>query len=489
MKHKTKSFEDSLRLGLQVLLAVGYVLRPSAGSPEQDVLAALASRGYDSSKVGVLIKKLGSDSALVSLNADRQFNPASVAKLVTGAAAIALLGIDYHFTTRVYADGVLDRDSGTFTGNLYIRGGGDPGFLAERLWLFVQHLSHLGIRTVERDLVLDDCFFDSRIDGPGYGDDKSSRAYMAPTAALSASFNTVAVHVAPGSKVGSPVRIHPFPEISGVKIISTAKTTEAGSASAIQVKTERMDGKTAILVYGGMNIDAGPRYMYRKVWQTWENFGWVIQALFDECGIQLVGRIRRGCVPDSLAASEPLYTFVSEPLTEFVGHMFKFSSNFAAEMIFKTIAAVSDSAPGSWKRASEIVEKWWEKSGLPGKVVMKNGSGMGNGNRISPSQVVALLERAWEDKATAPDFVSALSVAGVDGTLEKRFEQSYLKGIVRAKTGTLNNYGVSNLAGFVLLHDETYVFAILINRSGSDQYRHWAAHQKVLETVVPPPSE
>jgi D-alanyl-D-alanine carboxypeptidase/D-alanyl-D-alanine-endopeptidase (penicillin-binding protein 4) len=238
-----------------------------------------------------------------------------------------------------------------------------------------------------------------------------------------------------------------------------------------------------------MNIDAKPRYVYRKVWETWENFGWVLQGLFDECGIRLEGSVRRRCVPDSLQARDPLYTFTSQPLTEFIGHMFKYSSNFAAEMLFKTMGAVGDSTPGSWSKGSEAVQMWWKKSGLPGKITVANGSGMGNGNRVTPRQVVALLERAWADKATAPDYLSALSVAGVDGTLEKRFTQSHLKGLVRAKTGTLNNYGVSNLAGYVLLPNNTYVFAIFINGSGADQARHWGTQQKILEAVAPPPKK
>jgi D-alanyl-D-alanine carboxypeptidase/D-alanyl-D-alanine-endopeptidase (penicillin-binding protein 4) len=469
MKYKSTSFESVSRRAVPALLALACALRPTTASPDRDVVELLAKKGYDTLKVGVLIKKLDSDSVVVSHNVNSQFNPASVAKLVTGSAAIAILGTNYRFATRVYTDGAFNRDTGVVDGNLYIRGGGDPGFLAERLWLFVEQLTHLGIRTIRRDLVLDDCFFDSQTNGPGYGDDNSSRAYMAPTAALSASFNTVGVHVAPGGTVGSPVHVHTLPRISGVRIVCTAMTTKAGSPSAVEVKTEQMDGKTAILVYGGMNIDAEPRYIYRKVWQTWENFGWVLQGLFDECGIRLEGRIRHACIPDSLAASEPLFEFSSQPLTEFIGHMFKFSSNFAAEMIFKTIAAVSDSAPGSWQRGSETVKKWWKQNGLPGEIVVANGSGMGNGNRISPLQVVAVLEHAWNEKATAPDFVSALSVSGVDGTLEKRFEHSYLK-------------------GFVLLRNETYVFAILMNGCGSDMYRHWATQEEILETAIPQPA-
>ncbi|MBD3393659.1 MAG: D-alanyl-D-alanine carboxypeptidase/D-alanyl-D-alanine-endopeptidase [Chitinivibrionales bacterium] len=469
---------------LALMLAV-----PAGASLSESVKQMLIQSGYKPSNVGVLVRDMTNDSVLIALNAEEPFIPASVQKLVTASAAIDLLGIDYRFQTKVFAGGAFDRDSGTIQGDLYVRGGGDPGFLAERLWLFVQHITHQGVRAIKGDLVLDDCFFSDNVSGPGFSEDKSSRAYEAPTAALSASFNTVAVHVAPGSSVGSPVHVRPFPSIRGVKIVSTALTTAADKPSGIQVKTEEMDGRTAILVYGGMSIDAKPRYVYRKVWQTWENFGWVLQALFDECGIVLEGRVRRACVPDSVKASGPLYEFTSKPLTEFIGHMFKYSSNFAAEMVFRTIDAEKGTGKGTWKGAGDVIRKWWKAQDLPGAIPAANGSGMGNRNRLSPAQAVALLTREWRAKTTAPDFVSALSVAGVDGTLERRFGSSRLKGIVRAKTGTLNNYGVGNLAGFVLLPDRTLVFAVLINNSGPDQYRHWETHQRILELSVPSPKK
>ncbi len=449
---------------------------------------------YTEVAVGVLIKEIGSSSVPVSINKDKHYNPASVMKLITGAAAFDLLGLNYCFKTHVYLGTPFNRDSGIVKGNLYIRGGGDPGFLAERLWLFVQHLTHCGIKKIEGDIVLDDSFFDMKMSGPGFGENGSSRAYEAPIAALSANFNTVAVHVAPGSTVGAPVKITPFPRMKGVKIISTAKTSKPGSSSSLQVKTEEMDGKTAVLVYGDMSVDETPRYKYRKVYNTWENFGWVLQGLFEESGITFRGKVKHEAVPDSLKSKEPFYTFTSRPLPEFVFNMFKYSSNFAAEMVFKTVAAENDTLPGSWENGARIIKKWWKKKKLStGKKksypIVRNGSGMGGDNRVSPANVIALLEYVWEQKAYAPEFIYALSIAGVDGTLKKRFHKSQLKGIVRAKTGTLNDRGVSNLAGFILLPQKTYAFAILVNYKKKSQYSHWSLQQKILETVVPPTSK
>jgi D-alanyl-D-alanine carboxypeptidase/D-alanyl-D-alanine-endopeptidase (penicillin-binding protein 4) len=57
------------------------------------------------------------DSPVAAVNADRAFAPASTLKLVTGAAALSVLGPDHTFVTRAQ----LAKD-----GNLYLVGGGDP---------------------------------------------------------------------------------------------------------------------------------------------------------------------------------------------------------------------------------------------------------------------------------------------------------------------------------------------------------------------------
>jgi D-alanyl-D-alanine carboxypeptidase/D-alanyl-D-alanine-endopeptidase (penicillin-binding protein 4) len=467
-----------------LLLVQGYAIMASGAPLQGRVDDLLAAERCNRAEIGVVIQDLATDSTIVAVNADKPFVPASVIKLVTAAAAFELLGAQYTSNTDVFLDGKFNRDSGVLDGNLYVYGRGDPGFDAERMWLFVQHLRHQGIRKITRDLVLDDSYFDTLVTGPGFVADHSSRAYEAPTAALSASFNSVAVHVAPAGSVGAPVQVQTFPAISGVTVQSSAKTTNPGSPSTVQVETRKINGKTAVVVSGGMDINEKPRYIYRRVFQTWENFGWVLQGLFAESGIEFAGAVRHGKLPASLRAAGPLYSFESRPLSEYVSHMFKYSSNFAAEMVFKSIAAQTDSLPATWEKGAAAVTSWWAAQGLPGKPVIVNGSGMGNVNRFTSQQITALLRHVWKKRTYTPEFVSALSIAGEDGTVERRFRNSPFKGVIRAKTGTLNDYGVSNLAGYAFLPDRTVAFSIMVNSPGRGQYASWQLQERILEAVL-----
>lgn len=455
-----------------------------AESAESKLRAVLRRHGYDPATVGVYIADARQNIVLTH-NADSMFIPASVTKCVTGALVFEFLGPEFTFATKVFLDPTLFSDSGIVNGNVYVRGGGDPGFNAERLWLFVQHLYHRGIRTITGDLVLDGTYFDTNIVGPGYDEETSSRAYSAPVGALSASYNSVAVHQRPGASVGAPVQIDIFPPVKNLRVVSNAKTLGGGKGNGVDVKTQQIDGQTALAVYGGMALDEKPKYTYRKVWETEQHFGRVLAAFFEQTGITLVGNVKKAPTPKALLAAGPFYSFESEPLQVFVRHMFKYSSNFAAEMLFKALSAEHGSGVGSWEASAHLAAQWWKQEQLPGELDVHNGSGMGKINQLSPRQVAAVLEHVYRLKSYYPDYCSALSTAGIDGTLKDRFKNSSLKGLVRAKTGTLNSCGASSLAGYVMNTNGPFVFAIIINNTSRGQYEHWVLQQQILETFIP----
>lgn len=451
---------------------------PTAQSAVESVLA---EKKYPAKSVGIMAIDLDTKARLVTVCADSPFNPASVSKLFTAAAAFEKLGSQYVFTTRIFADSMAN---GTVR-NLYIEGNGDPGFTAERLWLFVEHLYHAGVRRVDADIILDDYFFDSVTAGPGFDEDSGSRAYQPLISALAVNFNCVAVHCRPGENAGDPVYVDLFPEIAGVKIQTTATTAAKGKKSTISCATVPINGGTGVSVDGTMGIDEPGSYTFRKLWQSWESFGGALRPLFVRRGIAFKGRVLHARVPGRIAAKKPLYEFTSEPLVKPVNDMFKYSSNFAAEMVFKTLSARRDTAPGSWERSAAIMTSWWQTQGLPGVPVLKNGSGMGSGNRASAAQITALLSQISNQKTWYPEYLSALSTAGVDGTLKSRFQKSKLKGLVRGKTGTLNSLGVSSLAGYLLLPGRGRVaFAILCNKTGHTQYEDWTVQEMILEKIA-----
>jgi len=474
----------------------------ASGSLQTAVDGLIKTRKYNPAGLGVVVKDLSNDSVVVAVNPDMPMNPASVQKLITGAAAFELLGPTYAFGTKIYIDGAFQADSGIVDGNLYIRGAGEPGINPEKLWLIVQHLRHRGVRRINGNIIIDNYFFDDVAVGPGFSEDES-RSYQSLISALPVSYSSIAVHHRPGHQVGSPVFVDIFPKIEGVKVNATAVTV-AGAKGHIDVSTSLQNGVTQVNVKGTMGVEEPPGYAYRRMWQSWESFGGAFRAQCADNGIKITGRTMRQKVPDTLAAKAPFYIYGGDPVTEFVKHMFKWSSNFIAEMLFKTMGAEKLGDPGTWPKGAATVTAWWELRGLPGKPQIINGSGMGGEratpkgaevdesvgalakieNAVSPAQIVELLSYVSKRKNYYPDYVSALSVSGVDGTLRSRFQRSKLKGLVRAKTGTLNSVKVSTLAGYMFLDDRTYAFAVFCRNVGPNQYDNWIMQEQILETVA-----
>ncbi|MBN2037768.1 MAG: D-alanyl-D-alanine carboxypeptidase/D-alanyl-D-alanine-endopeptidase [Chitinispirillaceae bacterium] len=470
---------------LTVLIAVAHAGKRKDTTLSEEVIGCIASKKCPPTSVAVAVSKLEDDSLVLAINADTLLNPASVTKLVTGAVAFELLGQNHFFVTRIFTDSVLVHDSCLTVRNLYIRGSGDPGFTVERLWLFVENLHHIGIRKIMGDLVIDDFFFDSLTVGPGLNEDTTSRAYQPLVSALCANFSAVAIHHRPGHAVKQPVVVDLFPEIKGIMLTNTAVTVSPKKRkSGLDISTRPESLTTQVVVEGSLPLDDQGGYTYRKLWQTWQSFGGALRPLLARRGIALQGTVVHAPVPKNIALKPPLHEFVSQPLSMSIDEMFKYSSNFVAEMLFKTLSARRDSVPGSWKRSAKLVADWWKKQKLPGKPVIINGSGMGDTNRLSTRQIVALLRHVWLQKNYAPEYISALSVSGVDGTVKSRFEKSPLRGLVRAKTGTLNSYGISTLAGYLMLESASYAFAVFCSGTGQPQSKDWLLQEKILEKIA-----
>jgi D-alanyl-D-alanine carboxypeptidase/D-alanyl-D-alanine-endopeptidase (penicillin-binding protein 4) len=450
------------------------------------VQALLLAGKYSLGNVAVLVKDLDRDSPLFALNADSMYNPASCSKLLTAAMAFDKLGTNYSFNTVVYTGTPFPPDSGVCRGNLYIKGFGDPYFVVERMWLFVQHLVCIGLKTVEGDIVLDGSFFDSLAVGPGFDEDDSSHPYVAPVNAVSANFNCVSIWMRPGRSVGSPVLVDVLPKAATVKVAVSALTFASGKPSTCGAATRKDGDKTLVTVSGGMPLDAGLLVQYKKVFQTSDYYGAMFERLLNDNKIVFKGKVKTGVVPDSLKSRQPFYVFPSVPLYQAINSMMKVSNNYMAEMIFKTLSAQADSASGSWEKASVLALSWWKEKKLPAVPKIKNGSGMGDSNRMSARQIVELLRYVWGQKSYLPEYLYSLSSAGVDGTLKSRFKDSRLKGIVRAKTGTLNDYGVSTIAGYALCQNRNLAFTVMFNNcTNRKQMGHWEMQEKILEMVLP----
>src|SRR4051794_21981749 len=118
-------------LRLLTLLALGCALvaAPPASAAGPDATANSLSRAMRSagSASGAIAVDLDTGRTLYQLRPDTARIPASVEKLYTTSTALLRLGPEETLSTAVLGEAPIAED-GTLTGNLFLRGGGDPTF-------------------------------------------------------------------------------------------------------------------------------------------------------------------------------------------------------------------------------------------------------------------------------------------------------------------------------------------------------------------------
>ena len=181
----------------------------------------------------------------------------------------------------------------------------------------------------------------------------------------------------------------------------------------------------------------------------------LFRAALVRAGVHVAHGAAHGVAPEDATV---VASIDSPPLSAIVHWMDTVSDNFEAEMLLKELGAVQAGA-GTTAAGAGVVTGLLAQAGIPlTGVRIVDGSGLSLLDRLTPASVVALLEAMWNDPEQRLELLSSLPVAARTGTLHDRMLHTAAAGIVRAKTGTLDN--ASALSGFV---GDRYVFSVLQN--------------------------
>ncbi len=426
------------------------------------VMAGIIARTpLKDARLSVQVVSLDDGSVVFAQGDGELLNPASNVKLFTSAAALSKLGPDYRFETEFLVEPDFREARDGKARVLYVKGKGDPTMTTEKLYGAVSELIHAGLKEVG-DVVLDESWFDTVREPPGFDQESGDRSYLAPPGALSLNWNAVGVYLRPGDSPGAKASVELEPDSEYFNLdaqLLTGSRTQRRFTVSSGLDKDHLHQK--IEVRGFVPVDKLTWSVWKKIDQPALYFGYTLKALLKERGVKVKGRLRLGTAPNS---ARPLHIAVSDTLDIVLKRLDKLSSNFIAEQLVKTMGAEVKGAPGTTEKGIEVVEEYLQQDvGLSrGSYVMRNGSGLNDTNRFSASQVNRVLKKMWERFPTAPEYMSALGIAGKDGTVKYRFEGTDAVGRLRAKTGTLEN--VSALSGYVqAVGGERFVFSILVN--------------------------
>ena len=449
----------------------------SAPTTQKDVLSVVHSIANDGrfreSAIGISVLDLESDQVLGAHQEHEPLNPASNAKLYTAAAALALLSPSYRYHTAIY--GVRRGES--VAGPLVIRGHGDPSLKTGDLIAMASELAQSGIRNVDGDILVDQSFFDDVYTPPAFEQQPTEWAYFrAPVSAVAVNGNTLIASVHPTKKgSAASVTFDPPGFVDAEGTVATSGDSEPAVKLSLAPNGRRL---TAHL--GGHIAEGSHTFpVIKRVEDPTLFAGYVLKSALERVGIKVAGDVKAGSSRGNL-----LVRHESAPLSALLHRVGKNSDNFYAEMIFKSLSGEVRGGTAKSATSAEAIQAWVEHVGASDRgLVIKNGSGLFDANRVTAASITALLRAAFEDKRIEPEFMAQLAVSGMDGTLEGRLKGPRTKGLVRAKTGTLND--VIALSGYVLRTKKKPVaFACIFNRVTGKQDGARAACNRLVEKIA-----
>lgn len=378
---------------------------------------------------------------MLSHQAGTPRNTASVMKLLTTYAALDLLGPTFSWSTDAMTTQPV-RD-GTLAGPLYLRGSGDPFLTWDRFATFVRELRERGLQRIEGGLIIDRDFFAPA--DPIDFDGKPVRAYNARSDALMLNFNALPLRLLPGAQGLAVTASLPVVGLS----IDNSATLLAGVPctnwkDSLGTRIAQEGATLHVVLSGGFPTRCGEKHLNLAVPDPARYAGAVFRALWQELGGELVGSISVGNTP---ASAQSIASCTSPPLAEILRQQNKYSNNVMARNVFLTLSA-GNGVPATAQASIARITAWMPFQQLdPAQWTLENGSGLSREERTSAEQLGMLLVAAW-NSPRMPDFVSALPIVGIDGTMRKRLVSTPVSGRAYIKTGTLD--GVRTAAGYLL---------------------------------------
>jgi D-alanyl-D-alanine carboxypeptidase/D-alanyl-D-alanine-endopeptidase (penicillin-binding protein 4) len=456
------------------------------------------------------------------LNEGQLFQPASNAKLYTTAAAMALLGPETTFETKIVAKGMLGGVQ-TLTGDLVLVGAGDANLSGREipyvaptlrpkvekgtpplpevnplryLESMADQVAATGLKVVNGDVVGDDTLFPWEPYAQDWSIDDTVWGYGAPVSALTINDNQIKVTVTPAAIAGQPASVMVAPAVPSYYTLDVSvMTAEKKSGSHLQM--ERALGSKVLRVYGSIAVDAQPDEEEVAIHDPAEYAAVALKGMLEKRAIVVTGKaralhkeylnpdgfmtrmsaagqehefVKRGLSSGACLVSPPpvagteyrtLASHRSPLLAEDVTVTNKVSQNLHAELLLHDLGKRMFCGDGSTVGGARVVRAFLEEAGVDkDDFVFFDGSGLSAHDLVTPRATARLLQYASTQPWFA-DWKMSLPVGGEDGSLVERFGKTPLKNHVFAKTGTLGE--ARALSGYLeSASGKTVIFSIMV---------------------------
>lgn len=412
--------------------------------------------------VSIWVQPVDASGPSLTHNADTPMNPASVMKLVTAFAALEQLGPAHIWSTRLASTVAIAE--GTLTGDLYLIGSGDPVLDHDRVSRLLRRLRGMGIERIAGDIVLDASVLSLPPHNPDAFDGRGLRPYNSGPYGLLMHYNTQQLALFPARRTNEAVTVIAEPALAGIVIDNRIVTSGAPCELWYRDLEARLEPGRRLVLSGSLPASCGQRTWSTAPLPPAEYGAALVATLWAEAGGRIGGTVREGRAPVGIST---LLSHESPPLADIVRDMNKWSSNVIARQLLATLGTyASTPASDAVATGAEQARRILAGAGVATEgLVLENGSGLSRIERIRAADLGQMLISTWY-RPWMPEFISALPIAGLDGTARRRLGASPARGQAHIKTGTIN--GVRAIAGYVLdRNGKRHVVVMMVNHANA----------------------
>jgi serine-type D-Ala-D-Ala carboxypeptidase/endopeptidase (penicillin-binding protein 4) len=402
------------------------------------------------SRWGILIKTLESDQKIYSLEADKYFIPASNTKLLTTAATLHKFGANYVINTPIYISG-----SAPNLKTLRIVGQGDPTFTTEDLKQIAQQLKDQEISEIDQ-LIVSESNFERPAINPTWEWSDIYHYYAVAVNSLILNENTFKLQIIP-QQPGQPTKLEWSDSIAKEQWQINNQSVTIDQENIDRISIDGVLGKPILEITGEIGINTQPHSPSITVLDPASYFLESLRTILTESGIK-VNQVSLNN-SSSIPSETEWLKINSHTLSYLITKTNQDSNNLFAEALVQLLGKTNNSLSGI-----EVMKETLTDLGIdPTTYRLRDGSGLSRHNLVSPEALVQTLKLI----AKTPQgqvYQDSLPIAGVNGTLSRRFLGTVLEGNLTAKTGTMT--GVSALSGYLNVPDyQPLVFSIIVNKS------------------------
>jgi serine-type D-Ala-D-Ala carboxypeptidase/endopeptidase (penicillin-binding protein 4) len=439
--------------------------------------------------VSICIADAENGEIIMDYGSGRSLIPASVMKLVTSSVSLELLGPEYTFKTVIGYTGTIDRATGNLTGDIIIRGGGDPslgskyfadhynGFLTN----WVSEIKKLGIKRVYGRVIADDSYFDYLPVPAKWLWEDAGNYYGAGAYGLSVFDNIYEIHLKTSSDSSQTIvkEVVPYEcrnELTNWLVASG--TSDEGYVFAAPYSTRGW-------LSGTIPVNRDDFILKASITDPPLLLSEILNKKLEAEGIDISGdpttlRIEQKNISEEVI---PICVTVSPALSEIIEVLNHESVNLFAEHLLKELGKKYRDK-GSTDAGIKVIIDFLQSAGIKTDgMFIEDGSGLSPLDAVNSSELVALLGYLKHNGKFFRQFFSSLPEAGREGTLKSCFRDPVFNSRLSAKSGSMTR--VRSYAGyFITATGKDMIFSIIINNYSGPSNNIITGIENIIKEII-----